>query len=338
MSRVTVMFAWDRQNAQARFHVVYRLRSSREFSRRSEVRARPLHFNCGEAMVRDKVIIHIGFHKTATSAVQEYCAGQRERLLANGVWYPQSLGDCPGHQELAWVLMTEQPPWADRRYDPLQVKRHYAAQLAARRGTPMLLSSEEFCREPELAARDLHELFADAEVRIVAYVREPFDFLVSRYLHEVIYGESRPFPAFVRAEMASADLATRLSPWIDIFGRDLVVVRAYSHEMLEQRGIVGDLLSLFGVDEIDAQSSEQIVNAGVAAELGSLFAYLNRCPLPPEERQRSKDVFLAASKSARELAPIPKLRDFYLDQLGAFELDFLERCRNSLAKHFDIRF
>lgn len=289
-------------------------------------------------MSSDDVIIHIGFHKTATSAVQEYCANQRELLLANGIWYPQSIGDFPGHQELAWVLMTEQPPWADRHYDPIQVRRHYAAQLATHPGIPMLISSEEFCREPQRTVCELEQIFAGAALHIVAYVREPFDFLLSRYLHEVNYGESRSFAAFVRAELASADLATRLQPWVDTFGRENVVVRPYSRDVLEQRGIVGDFMSILGVSAIDAASSKHVVNAGVPAELGYLFAYVNRCPLSAELRQVLKETFMSASKAAADAASIPKLSEFYREGLSSFELDFLDRCRTNLAHYFEIHF
>ncbi|MBK7664089.1 MAG: hypothetical protein IPJ21_11190 [Sterolibacteriaceae bacterium] len=89
---------------------------------------------------------------------------------------------------------------------------------------------------------------------------------------------------------------------------------------------------------IDAGSSKHIVNAGIPAELGCLFAYLNRCLLPAEQRQQLKEAFLSASKTAADAAPIPRLREFFLEGLSPAELDFLERCRINLAQHFEIRF
>lgn len=289
-------------------------------------------------MISCDITIHIGFHKTATSAIQEFCATERDQLLARGVWYPPPTGDLPGHQDLAWVLMAEQPPWADKQYDPGEVERHYTSQLATHPGLPMLISSEEFCREPERVASALRNLFSTAEIRIVAYVRDPFDFLVSRYLHEVTFGEPRPFAEFVRAEIGSADFAFRLGPWVKVFRKENVVVRPYARNAVERCGVVDDFLSMIGVHTMNSPVCHDIVNPGAPAELGYLFAYLNSCAMPAEERQRLKQSFLAVSRPAGGTIPLPRMRSFFLGDLTAFELDFLDRCRKSIHSQFDIQF
>ena len=35
-----------------------------------------------------RLLLHIGTHKTGTTSIQKFCAGNRARLRGQGLWYP----------------------------------------------------------------------------------------------------------------------------------------------------------------------------------------------------------------------------------------------------------
>ena len=53
-------------------------------------------------MTQKQLILHVGFHKSGTSALQESFASQRDELQKLGVLYPR-IGN-KAHHRIAWVL------------------------------------------------------------------------------------------------------------------------------------------------------------------------------------------------------------------------------------------
>lgn len=51
------------------------------------------------------LIVHIGFHKTASTFLQSLLNENHAALAARGIWYAPCPQDCPEHHPIAWALM-----------------------------------------------------------------------------------------------------------------------------------------------------------------------------------------------------------------------------------------
>lgn len=201
------------------------------------------------------VLVHIGYHKTGTTSLQYRLRQVAPETPGAEFVYPRTLSSWFGHAEIAWALSSERYRWADRDYSLDEVHRYYKAICEAPGPQKIILSSEEFCRldadatSKERVGSFFHDTFRDAEVVIVAYVRNARTFLQSRYRHEVQgRNQKASFPDFVSQQGAlnSADFDMRLSYWDSVFPGK-VVVRSYDEVIANKGDILADFCEAVGV-------------------------------------------------------------------------------------------
>jgi hypothetical protein len=209
-------------------------------------------------------IIHIGFHKTGSSATQEYMARDRDFLLAQGVDYPWRLCRFPSHGELPWSFLGPQAKWRDKDYDVDEVLTHFRAIVESNRekGIHTVVSNEDMSLLvdwPDQFAAFV-EKYGGLKPVLVAYVRDPVDTIMSYYHHNVSNRSTKlAFADFVVASFnhASTDYRARLAPWIDAFGRDRVVVREYA-----KKDSATDFLEMLGLER-NPEDAPQRANRGI---------------------------------------------------------------------------
>ncbi|MEL6791515.1 MAG: hypothetical protein AAGL18_01995 [Pseudomonadota bacterium] len=141
-------------------------------------------------MVTVPVILHAGFHKTASSSVQQSLAAARGHLCACGFDYAQ-LNNAEGddhinHSLALFVAFSErydQYPYlvargldADRERSRFRAELMAAIEGARTAGRTLILSGEEVSSLSVAALADMKDFFADADtdLRMVALVRAPY--------------------------------------------------------------------------------------------------------------------------------------------------------------------
>jgi Sulfotransferase domain len=150
-----------------------------------------------------ELVLHIGTHKTGTTALQEALAAARHRLKAQGLVYPHLHPRESGHHRLV-------TPWIDlahRRYTgppAVGLWRRLAERRAGGRDT-VVLSSEEFSRARPQSV-DFAELAGFVagfdRRRVVCYLRNQADYIQSVYLQVLKRGRIIGFDRFVAACIA----------------------------------------------------------------------------------------------------------------------------------------
>jgi len=193
-----------------------------------------------------RVILHIGRHKSGTSAIQMALGTNRDALAAQGVLYPRlpdpdDNGRNPGiaHHALARAL----DPRKDRALlGPLAkaVRRAVKRQPDAH---TLLLSSEAFqnIRRPGRLKKFIAG-FQPEEVQIVCYAREHLDYALSGY-RQMIQAQDRFLP-FSRFAARHGDMAPFLEFWDGIGRLDL----AWYDDALAATGdITDDFLARTGI-------------------------------------------------------------------------------------------
>ena len=139
------------------------------------------------AIPGDGVLLHIGVHKTGTTAIQAALADARPDLLAHGVRYP---GKLQAQHRAALALLGR--PWGwNSRGGSVMDRRHFDALV--RRSTKhdgrVVISSEFFCEAPEDKARETVEALGGSEkVTVVVTLRNLGKLLPSSWQQYLKYG------------------------------------------------------------------------------------------------------------------------------------------------------
>jgi hypothetical protein len=183
------------------------------------------------------VILHVGVHKSGTTAIQRVAALSRTALSAKGVLYP---GRGRSHYWESYDLMGRRPGVrfaergeipADKRWEPL------AAEIRAWPGR-VLVSAETLSFANPAAIRRAVESLGDARIAVVVTARPLEALLPSIWQESVRFGATEPFEAYVRAAAPAFDAdppGPELTPirydrcamrWASVLGPEAVTVVA----------------------------------------------------------------------------------------------------------------
>ncbi len=140
---------------------------------------------------RGRLIVHIGFHRTGTSAIQEVLHSSSIKLRDQGVIYPEPSDRYPSHLDLALALGFDNHLPIEFAADPAELIERYARICRdVGPGRAALISSEAFCTaDQNIAAFKRLETFITSlplTPTILAVVRPPVEIAVSLYHHHLM--------------------------------------------------------------------------------------------------------------------------------------------------------
>lgn len=180
-------------------------------------------------MAAKRVILHIGFHKTGSSALQALLTQQAATLERAGIAYPYpepenivSAGGCSGNI----IQMMFQDGHLERRAhgsSPVNVNPAFFTSLrgvidSQPQDTVML--SGEFVsnlKQPSMVA--LRDALKGHEVEIVGFVRDPFDYTHSCWRQIVKMANKKPsFDDYIANKAKSSSMAQGFLTLRDTFG------------------------------------------------------------------------------------------------------------------------
>jgi hypothetical protein len=59
------------------------------------------------------LILHIGYHKPGSTALQSWLSNNRAELAQENIIFPTGLSEWLGHPEIAWAYNDANFPWQD---------------------------------------------------------------------------------------------------------------------------------------------------------------------------------------------------------------------------------
>lgn len=202
--------------------------------------------NSAAVMRKRKLILHIGLHKTGTTAIQALCTKNRDALLKQGILYPRA--GCEhngvvraGHHTLPWSYFRD--PTLDHAWAQLldEIENSPARKI--------IISSEEFDVtgfRPHIPA--LAKRLDNYDVQVLVYLRRQDEFVQSFYGTQVVHhNETRSIDEFVKDPRTLLDYAELLAPWASSFGKDHLLVRVYEKQRLLNANVVDDFVALTGI-------------------------------------------------------------------------------------------
>jgi len=277
--------------------------------------------------------LHIGTHKTGTTAIQRQLQRNREALKQRGIWYPSEAELLPGgshgipHRNIARSLNSTAAP---KPYDRPSLRLMAQAILrGARNYDHTIISSEAFWRigfptQPEHCSPEklwqrklanvasIRQLFADGEVRVHAVLRERSAYIQSSYSEFVLatlYKDD--IYAYLRAYGHGWNYLQQLQAWSAHFP-----VTAHSYETLctGNQLPLEFLRALCGADlpdDILAADPNPFANVSDPLACISFKRFLNQQPIRLEKRDRLyrkyRRIFRQAAKRPRPSQTIQHL-------------------------------
>ena len=167
----------------------------------------------------------------------------------------------------------------------------------------MLLSTEEFCRaDGNLdVIRFIRDKFAGINVKIIAYRRDPVDFLLSLYHHLIRQGDyAESFQDYIAKDIDPrvAEFDRRISGWKTVFGAENVLMRDYDAltKGPQKKDIVVDMFEAMGRSSPQVEPKSKRVNLGVHPWLRNAYCELKKSDLPEEQRSKLKNNLVQIGK------------------------------------------
>jgi hypothetical protein len=255
-------------------------------------------------MSQKRLVIHPGFHKSGTTALQESFAINRELLKENGILYPP-IGT-KAHHRVAWALTQKPWGWSKRGGErtPERFWNRMADRINSAKEETAILSSEFFSELDGERIRKIRTEIKGRDIQILFTLRPLAKLLPSSYqqylkygmtveyedwLHAILDkpGESKVSPTFWKRHSHGKVVAK----WVDIFGKSnvtlLVVNEAQPTFLFDE---INKFLNL-PAGTINAASSGS--NRSLTMEEISLLLELNR-QFPKECVWDEYEIFIRA--------------------------------------------
>lgn len=183
-----------------------------------------------------KLVAHVGFHKTGTTALQASFSAYREELKALGVTYP-NFGQ-KAHHRAAWALIERSWGWKNRGGStfPMAEWLKVVKSVKRNKGTT-LISSEFFCELDEAKILKFKEDIKVEDVTIVFTLRPLVKLLSSSYQQYLKYGLTPTYEEWLHSVLDTPGVSKQtptfwkrhehgrvISQWAKAFGPENVVV------------------------------------------------------------------------------------------------------------------
>lgn len=204
--------------------------------------------------------LHIGAHKTGTTALQQSLYWNRQALEQRGASYVTSPDVAHLHGYLGLATPGRFLPEGLKVLDP----EAFAARLASATTDIVVGSSENFSfffQRPAIEAlgKALSRHFG--KLRIVSYLRRQDRHAVShhqegakphRYSETELWGHGiRALPEAAPSHALYLDYNYRLGLWAEVFGDEAMELRVYDRSVLKGGDIFADFLDCIGVEGSD---------------------------------------------------------------------------------------
>lgn len=257
--------------------------------------------------------IHIGSHKTGTTALQHSLFKQRQQLIDNGITFfcqqPDKMPD-KGNSN-AWISIEQAPSFN------ASIKAKLTDELKKLSGT-VLVSSEFFSWvfTQESVAKFYHALSTHFTcIKVIVYLRRQDQQAISHHQEgsksntapaHWFYGHSpTALPAQGKHLQHYLNYYGRLSMWADVFGDNNMIIKLYEKEHLKEADITCDFLHLLGLKNHLSSDKANISNGFETTKVGHL---MNQAELPLPHR---KKIFATLNNSGKLLPSKQQAQSFY---------------------------
>jgi len=213
--------------------------------------------------------IHIGHEKTGTTSLQIFLQKNREALFQHNLVY---LGDesCPyvhgiGHFPIVASFYDKCPNFIPpSKHKPVSEVLGALSKDADETDCDIILSCEHFSSRLDKLEniQCIREALPNRQIKIILYLRRQDEQAISLYSTLVKSGHTAPFSLKdVVPENRYYNYSSILKDWVDVFGRENILLREYNNDKLFQQSICTDFLDILNIEPTSfVQIEEQNVS------------------------------------------------------------------------------
>jgi hypothetical protein len=252
------------------------------------------------------IFLHIGIGKTGTTALQKTLFHERKGLLKLGYFYPNVGIQSGAHHRLAKLGCQEVPENLKELYVKLAkiFDRHHVDK--------MIMSSENFCFMQRGYVQWISEVFSDANVKIVFYVRNQLEWIPSAFSERVktLSNYEGSIESFLQKYERAFNFETRLENWVKYFGDNAILAKLYDRRIVQDTA--HDFLNLVGLRGYEPEHKKE-VNPSLLPEFTQILIMLDKHGINPWLRKRIVRLLLYYSPQFKHASSLklagPELRE-----------------------------
>ena len=261
-----------------------------------------------------KVLIHIGPPKSGTSAIQYSLQKNRQKLAANGIYYPKHLTDVNGISS-GNLSSIYDVSIKSRSINTAKVSTLLAKCAELNMHTLVLSSEFFFERITEIVA-------VLPQAKFIAYIRNPLDSFESLY-NQSVKRHHKVQPIKMSAKLPMLYL-TRLYTLIDEFGANKFILRSYSKSAFFKGSIINDFYSILDVEPPSDVSKN--INSSYSFEALEFKRWLNRFCSPSLALKADKILQTYKSSTGKFSLISPQKFNLYKSQAVDYLDKISDRC------------
>lgn len=244
--------------------------------------------------MKKQLFIHIGIGKTGTTSLQGFAYYNRKKLAKLGLLYPKNGLSHWGHHALA---VNNTDIIAGNILHDYELVRK---EIDGFKGGKILISSENFCYSTSGYVEEMHKYFKDYDVKIIFFVREQRQLAESTYKTwlRLDYKFSQSFEEFVRSSSTMFNYMLRISPWIEQFGQENIIVRVYRGGR-NRNDTLTEVLNILDLsDKIEIPVLDY--NSSLLPELVNISTLINKVNIDELEKKNLQEALLISSDRLRD--------------------------------------
>lgn len=240
------------------------------------------------------IILHIGYGKTGTTSIQDYCWNNREYLYEQGIIYPNLGLLGTGHHNIAPLGATQ------LSNDSINIL-NTIKETSFKTNKTILISSENLIFYHKQVINELASLLKDIDIRIICYIRKQPQLIESTFLEWQKVGANYcngEIFTFFNLHKNSFDFNHKIAPWEASFTKKQITARLYHKEVIGN-DVVCDFLNLLGLRRQEDHKLKSNSNLSIIPEFSKLISIYDKQNQQSDFRKSFIDEILYLSNRFR---------------------------------------
>jgi hypothetical protein len=246
------------------------------------------------------VFLHIGPHKTGTTAIQAFLRRNTNELRRRGFYYPCTDPSTDNQHDLAIGLRA--PSLCRETIGRI----HEILDTSYREGCHSVVFSSEMFAEHEIPIHDFAHIFEGHQLTVLAYIRRPDHLLESAYAQLVKEDSARRAEALEEAPMPYDCSYTSVFPkWFPHFAPGKMVLAPFDPLQWPSGDLIADFCGMAGIEisnRFDTATPQHERNKSLPAALVEALRMTNKVlNLPSADREHLVFEFQILAESRPDL-------------------------------------